>query len=387
MGLTTPAILGIWLLTLRLWCPHYGGPEVQQMPTSAAKKYTIKCGFCHKKFSYNRVRVIPRSPFNVEAGAFVACTKCGYRNRDPGTTHQTNFKFSCVSKLLRDDYKTPPKCRQLESVHNAFVGNMDQVLAFGRMPQLLRYHYCTFWEHFDFKDGAMLVRPLHEEALERDSHLAINPKHADRQLAHVPSLGVKIGLNGLLSSMVTGTWTAFETLAGDLWEEALNVRPDLLADFCGAPDRIQKLTQKRQGRTLQNGPKFGKSIDFARSPAGKALADGHGTHHRENLVTFGSLPKIRAAYSCAFKRRYARIDNALSHSSIDTLNHVRNVLVHKSGIVDAQYVALASSTPRCPRVRLNKPFPLRGDLVAKLIMPVVRASATLLSAVDAEVLR
>jgi hypothetical protein len=39
------------------------------------------------------------------------------------------------------------------------------------------------------------------------------------------------GLEALISSAVTGTWTAFETMAGDLWEVALNHHPDRLSEM------------------------------------------------------------------------------------------------------------------------------------------------------------
>ena len=188
--------------------------------------------------------------------------------------------------------------------------------------------------------------------------------------------------------MLTSTWTAFETLAGDLWEAALNVRPDRFADFGGDHDRIRQKAQGRQRRALKNGPKFGPSKEFARSAAGKACPRGeHGTYHRENHASFDALHKTRSAYSCAFKSRYAKIDNALCEPCLDALSHVRNLIVHRSGIADARYVKEASAIRGCPRIGLNKSLPLRGDLVARLIKPVVGVSMRLISAVDAEVIR
>ena len=34
-------------------------------------------------------------------------------------------------------------------------------------------------------------------------------------------------------SYITSAWTAFETMAGDLWEAAINYRPQGLADLSG----------------------------------------------------------------------------------------------------------------------------------------------------------
>jgi hypothetical protein len=44
----------------------------------------------------------------------------------------------------------------------------------------------------------------------------------------------------LFCSYVTGMWTIFETLAGDLWEAALNTKPDLLAQLKGKSNRLRK---------------------------------------------------------------------------------------------------------------------------------------------------
>jgi hypothetical protein len=38
------------------------------------------------------------------------------------------------------------------------------------------------------------------------------------------------GVESLLSSLLLGTWTAFETMAGDLWEASLNFTPTLSRD-------------------------------------------------------------------------------------------------------------------------------------------------------------
>lgn len=55
-----------------------------------------------------------------------------------------------------------------------------------------------------------------------------------------------LGLRAILVSQLTGMWTAFETLAGDLWEMALNVHPYGLSELKGKPsDRISKNSKKK----------------------------------------------------------------------------------------------------------------------------------------------
>jgi hypothetical protein len=52
-----------------------------------------------------------------------------------------------------------------------------------------------------------------------------------------------VGLEAMLSSALTGTWTAFETMAGDLWETAVNIHPAVLAELRGKRKRQENPPQ------------------------------------------------------------------------------------------------------------------------------------------------
>lgn len=54
----------------------------------------------------------------------------------------------------------------------------------------------------------------------------------------------RIGIEAVYSAAMTGTWTAFETLAGDLWVKTINNYPRKLATLSGTPDRIKLLSEK-----------------------------------------------------------------------------------------------------------------------------------------------
>jgi hypothetical protein len=186
--------------------------------------------------------------------------------------------------------------------------------------------------------------------------------------------------------MLTSTWTAFEALAGDLWEAAVNVRSDRFADLGGIGDRIQKEAEMRGSRVVSNKDPLANYINNAKKK-GKKYRKRRGTRYRDNgTVSFDTLPKIRAAYSWAFKAPSAGIDDALCDPSLEVLVVVRNLLAHKAGTCDRRYVNDARAVPGCPRVGRGKQFPLRGDVVANLIKPVVGAAMRLIAAVDAEVL-
>jgi hypothetical protein len=68
--------------------------------------------------------------------------------------------------------------------------------------------------------------------LERDRH-GFTKKMIALSLAHMGALSkaspqVVEGLNVVMASVITGSWTAFEVLASDLWEATVNAHPDCM---------------------------------------------------------------------------------------------------------------------------------------------------------------
>ena len=58
--------------------------------------------------------------------------------------------------------------------------------------------------------------------------------------------GSGVGLDAMLSAAITGTWTAYETMAGDLWETALNIHPNTLAELRVCPRTSSGITEFSQ---------------------------------------------------------------------------------------------------------------------------------------------
>jgi hypothetical protein len=61
-----------------------------------------------------------------------------------------------------------------------------------------------------------------------------------------------LGVRALMSGFLIQTWTAFETLAVDLWIAALNARPMGLAELTGSPKRIAKLVNTAEEKRPDN---------------------------------------------------------------------------------------------------------------------------------------
>jgi hypothetical protein len=66
---------------------------------------------------------------------------------------------------------------------------------------------------------------------------------------------------------------------------------------------------------------------------------------------------------------------------VDALNLVRNLIVHKDGKVDQEYVN-RSKNLKVPSGKLGTRIPLNGDIVVSLIKPAIDAANQLLEAVD-----
>ena len=190
------------------------------------------------------------------------------------------------------------------------------------------------------------------------------------------------GIEAILFAELLGMWTAFETMAGDLWETALNRHPAGLAELKGVKNRIG-------GRGRSKGPAADTFIERTESktvPLNRVqqyqfdLRTKMGTILRDRF-NFSRLEGIREAYSVAFFENSTQIDTALSNNALDALSAVRNVIVHRSAIVDLEYRERARNL-HIPNAEAGKPLLLDGETVVRLIRPALKCSTNLLSSVD-----
>jgi len=108
---------------------------------------------------------------------------------------------------------------------------------------------------------------------------------------------------------------------------------------------------------------------------------------RENF-SFQRLSGIRAAYSRAFSKDYDEIDEILADHAFDKLNLVRNLLLHKAGIVDDTFIKSVESISRviggekAVQPETEKPIVLTGQIVKELINPAFQCAERLIRTVD-----
>jgi hypothetical protein len=189
------------------------------------------------------------------------------------------------------------------------------------------------------------------------------------------------GLDALLSSCINGTWTAFETMAGDLWEIALNEHPSDLANLNGKSARLGK---DKAGVTTDIARRDGDEpkgipLDLIQE-CGFDIKDKMGTVLRRRF-DFARLTGIRRAYAAAFSKGAAAVDKALRSSALDSLSVVRNLLVHKAGSIDAEYLRRAKGLA-IPTAPIGNHLLLDGEMVVGLIKPAIETGAELIEAVD-----
>jgi hypothetical protein len=188
---------------------------------------------------------------------------------------------------------------------------------------------------------------------------------AFRQLNKI-AYGNADGAEGWLAAQITNTWTAFEAMAADLWEAALNAKPKGLANLSG------RKHEKKEDRRI--------SLSWLQSN-NYNLSRKMGTVLKEQYH-FDSLSEIRRAYSDAFPRTVPKVHSALSDKALDAISLIRNVLVHNGGIIDREYLDGVAHLPPEAIGPLNSPIKLDGPLVGEIVGPVLKIGYDLVTSVD-----
>jgi hypothetical protein len=152
-------------------------------------------------------------------------------------------------------------------------------------------------------------------------------KAFDGFLRHTTSLDGAV--RAILESQITLSWSAFEALAEDLWNAALACHPG-------------SATQKPHFRRLQS---------------------------------------IRESYK-SLSPTSNEINAVLANPDLRKLNLVRNVLIHKAGIVDQQFLDGAGEIGWNSGNNLGQLIRIDGARVKELVSPLVQSSERLIRSVD-----
>lgn len=198
-------------------------------------------------------------------------------------------------------------------------------------------------------------------------------------------IDIRKGLEATLRGMVTGIWTAFEVMAADLWEASLNANPSDLASLKGS---ISPLTQTPKRafsafpllRDDKNDSSKMIRLDFLQTH-GFDLSKVMGNVLRERF-NFQVLDGIRTAYLYAFHEKHAEIRRLIADPSLTALACTRNVLVHRAGIADENFMRDHSHSSELqslfPNIAVGEKLKLTGLVVHNLVQPVITVSLELL---------
>lgn len=196
------------------------------------------------------------------------------------------------------------------------------------------------------------------------------------------------GVEPLIASVALAAWTAIETMSGDLWEAAVNLHPQILAQLKGshrswmtAGDKSrasEAFTEEDTDQETEND----KSIKlFQIGNYDFNISRRMGSLLRPRFG-FQVLGRIRKAYALAFSKDFENLKSLWCDSAFDNLVAVRNLLVHKAGVVDSHFVRQVRGLPQLTRLKENSRLHLEGGLVAEMIKAAVEKSVEIIKCVD-----
>jgi hypothetical protein len=193
----------------------------------------------------------------------------------------------------------------------------------------------------------------------------------------------------ILESCIAGVWTAFESLAADLWEEAVNLRPEPLAlsVITTQPKKSDSEDSDAPGGGQGKSPK----LRFIESLIGSDLEAANelgGLLRFARRVEFNSLHGIREAYRTAFGDDAEALFTSPAGTDLEVVHGVRNVLVHAGGNVDRAYRQRVKKNRavyekfELADLELRARLPLKAVSVAKFVQAVIESSVGLMRFVD-----
>lgn len=206
------------------------------------------------------------------------------------------------------------------------------------------------------------------------SDIPANIRQGASRIEHMAAheLGSHDSIQNLLRAVVVQSWTAFETLAADLWFTALDY---------GLPEWRKRASIKydNPAADTEEPPLTEAEIDSLPDPQKE-----YGSSLRERgKVSFQGLKKIIAAYKTVFRKKAETIFD--QNKAVLALAAVRHVIAHKAGVADRKYLNAAKDFPELlqfTKVKLKQPIPLDGEMVRELRNAAINLGIELLLHVD-----
>jgi hypothetical protein len=234
-------------------------------------------------------------------------------------------------------------------LHRTYVP--DQLPDAGREPELIRVA------------NEMTAKSLEKYRSKKEyEDLIWNGANADINVLQINSgEWLTNGIESVLSGIIVGTWTVFESLTEDLWIACVNANAKL---GLAAIDAAKIANESRSAEY----DRFVKAIDFVaklfkRAEPGLEVGIGEilGAQWK-----FDRREEARNAWLKVFNTSSDDLKKILDHKSLRWINTIRNAIVHDNGRCLPKDVTNLSDHPRLASVTPHKRIPLDGETVAEL---------------------
>lgn len=177
--------------------------------------------------------------------------------------------------------------------------------------------------------------------------------HINVFLADENNDAMRESMEALLSSVILESWTAFESLASDMWIVAVNTGPKDLAAKVALSKELQKPDEQIKPDTIHN-------LEYdPRVALGSFL-------HETGRVSFQKLAYIKLYYVEAFGLEIGKLFDKVSDGYIYALSAYRNALVHSAGRADKHFVRNVARFSELRGIESGSKLLLDGALAKKL---------------------
>jgi hypothetical protein len=172
------------------------------------------------------------------------------------------------------------------------------------------------------------------------------------------------GIDAIFAAMITASYAAFETLAFDLWVQAVNKFPALAAQWATKGDNEKK--------NITLADLASRNFDLS-SQMGDFL-------NQKRKVSFQSLNDIKTNYQHAFG------DTVLAcfepWSSIFVASKIRHLLAHRGGQVDRKFIDEMKDHPKYADLPVNSDIHFTGSDIREHVMASLSCGVRLFKFVD-----
>jgi hypothetical protein len=197
--------------------------------------------------------------------------------------------------------------------------------------------------------------------------------------AEVQPNPIRNSITAILSSVLLGSWTAFEVLAGDLWVAALNDRPRL---GFAALDADKSDSDSDEEKERKDKVKFTLPVKLLRKYK-YDLKTRMGSVLRKKW-DFARRVEAKEAYLKTFRKPSDKhvLESIFDDQKLIWMAAIRNSIVHDGAIADHEFTCQIKRHPQLRTVKEGESIPLRGSLVREFIDAASQRGLELIKFVD-----